>query len=203
MSVRFSSHPAFIRRWRDRPALMAICAVASLFCSAPKANAADDRAALITKLFISACIPNMGNPDGVRAWATAQRLAQIEAAAPLEVFVGPGGKGAAWAVPTPYGNFALSIRGKTQACAVWAQAAAPAEVEGYFKTIVEGVKQPVIKIRIDKDATDETAAGRVHTLVYNVIAPGAPSGYEFTMLAAERPNAAFQASIQVAKASAD
>jgi hypothetical protein len=165
--------------------------------------AADDRAAFVVKLFISACIPNMGNPDGVRAWATAQRLAQIEAPAPLDVFVGTGGKGAAWAVPTPYGNFALSIRGKTQACAVWAQTAEPAEVEGAFKTIIEGVKQPGINIRVDKDATDETAAGHVHTLVYNIIAPGAPSGYEFSMLAVERPNGAFQASIQVGRASAD
>ncbi len=203
MPVRFGLNPAFSRRWRDRPAVMTISAVGVLLCFAPKAMAADDRAALVTNLFIAACIPNMGKPDGVRAWATAQRLAEIKAAAPLDVFVGPGGKGAAWAVPTPYGNFALSIRGTTQACAVWAQAADPAEVERDFKTMVEGVKQPGINIRVDKDATDETAAGLAHTLVYNIIAPGAPSGYEFTMLAVERPNGAFQASIQVAKASAD
>jgi hypothetical protein len=182
---------------------MTICAVAVLLCIAPKAMAADARASVVVKLFSAACIPNMGNPDGVRAWATAQRLSQIEAAAPLDVFVGPGGKGAAWAVPTPYGNFALSIRGTTQACAVWAQAAEPAEVERYFKTMIEGLKQLGINLRVDKDATHETAAGHAHTLVYNVIAPGAPSGYEFTMLAVERPNAAFQASIQVAKASTD
>lgn len=178
-------------------------AIGLLFCLSSPAHAADDRAAFLVKLFDAVCIPNMGNPDGVRAWATAKHLGQIEAAAPLDVFVGPGSHGAAWAIPTPYGNFALSIRGKTEACAVWAQAAAPAEIEADFKIIVEGVKQPGIKVRIDQDTATDSPAGRARALVYNVIAPGAPTGYEFTMLTAEHTGGAFQASIQVAKASAD
>jgi hypothetical protein len=72
-----------------------------------------------------------------------------------------------------------------------------------FKTIVEGVKQPGIQVRIDKDTSTASPVGRARALVYNVIAPGAPTGYEFTMLTAERTGGAFQASIQVAKASAD
>jgi hypothetical protein len=37
-------------------------------------------------------------------------------------------------------------------------------------------------------------------LVYNVAAPSAPTSFEFTMLTAERPGGAFQASLQAAKA---
>src|SRR5262249_9566055 len=123
------------------------------------AKAADDRAAFLVKLFTAVCVPNMGNPDGVRAWATEKNLAQIQAPEPLAIFVGQGSKGAAWALPTRYGNFALSIRGTTEACAVWAQAADPTEVEAAFKTIVEGVKRPAIKIRIDKDTSAASPVG--------------------------------------------
>jgi len=65
--------------------------------------------------------------------------------------------------------------------------------------MIEGVSRPGIKVRVDKDAT----VGAVRALIYNIIAPGAPTGFEFTMLTAERSGGAFQASIQVAKASAD
>lgn len=167
------------------------------------AHAADDKAAFLVKLFQAACIPNVGNPDGVRTWAIEKRLSQIDAPDSLQVFVGPGGKGTAWAVPTQYGSFALSLRGKTQACAVWAQAADPTEVEADFKVIIDGVKRPGINIRVDKDETVETPVGRARSLVYNVVAPGAPFGFEFTMLTAERPGGAFQASLQVAKTAAD
>ena len=173
--------------------------VGLLLCLPQAAQAADDRAVYLIKLFSAVCVPNMGNPDGVKAWAAARNLGQIDGIAPLAVFVGPGGKGAAWAVPTKWGKFALSIRGQTEACAVWAEAADPRDVETFFKTMIEGVSRPGIKVRVDKDAT----VGAVRALIYNIIAPGAPTGFEFTMLTAERSGGAFQASIQVAKASAD
>jgi hypothetical protein len=178
-------------------------AIGLLLCFAQRATAADDRATFLVKLFNAVCIPNMGNPEGVRAWSAAKHLGQIEAAAPLGVFVGPGANGAAWAIPTSFGKFALSIRGKTEGCAVWAQAADPAEVEADFKIIVTGVQRPGIKVRVDSDTSTDTPVGRARTLVYSVIAPGAPTGFEFTMLTAERAGGGFQASIQVAKASAD
>jgi hypothetical protein len=56
--------------------------------------------------------------------------------AALEVFVGKGGKGAAWEVPAKLGNFALSIRGTTEACAVWARGADPEAVQSLFKAII-------------------------------------------------------------------
>lgn len=177
-------------------------AVVLLGFSSP-AQAADDKAAFLVKLFDAVCIPNMDNPDGIRAWAAAQHLSQVGSPRALDVFVGPGGKGAAWAVPTEIGNFAISIRGSTQGCAVWARAADPVEVEKDFKTIVKGVRRPGINVRVDKDATTETPVGRARELVYNVIAPGAPSGHEFIMLTAERSGGAFQASLQVVEARAD
>jgi hypothetical protein len=188
---------------RKPPLKRLSAAIGLLICLPHPACAGDDRAAYLVKLFIEACVPNMGNPDGVRAWAVDKHLGQISEAAALAIFVGPGNHGAAWAIPTQYGKFALSIRGTTQACAVYAHAADPTEVETDFKTIVESVKQPGIRLRVDKDATTDGPAGRARALAYNMIAPGAPSGYEFIMLTAERAGGAFQASIQVAKASAD
>jgi hypothetical protein len=178
-------------------------ALGLLFCLPQSATAADDRASFLVNLFITVCIPNMGSPDGVRAWAATKRLGQIEEAAPLAVFVGPGSDGAAWAIPTTIGKFALSIRGTTRACAVWAQAADASEVEGNFKKIIEGTKRPGVRVRVDKDNSGEGPQGHVRGLVYNIIAPGAPTGFEFTMLTAEHAGGPFQASLQVAKASAD
>jgi hypothetical protein len=164
--------------------------------------AADPAADFLTKLFIDVCIPNLGQPTMVREWAEQHHLGQIQSPAPLAVFVGQGGKGAAWAIPAAEGSFALSIRGMTQGCAVWARTANPGEVMTNFKKIIEGVKRPGIDVTVDKDTVSPSPVGEARALVYNVIARGAPTGFEFTMLTAERPGGAFQASIQAAKANA-
>jgi hypothetical protein len=174
---------------------LAFCLGVALLAS--PAQAADEKADFVVKLFTSVCVPNMGNPAGVRAWAAEKNLTQIAAPAAFDIFVGPGGKGAAWAVPTTIGNFALSIRGTTQACAVWARTADPKDVENLFKQLIEGTKRPGLEIRTDKD----TVEGNARVLVYNLHAPPAPAGFEFTMLTAQ-PGAPFQASLQVAAATA-
>ena len=104
------------------------------------ARAEDAKANTVLRLFIDACIPGMGQPDKVRAWATEQHLQEVTAPAALGVFVGAGTKGAAWAVPSPTGDFVLSIRGTTEACAVWARAADPGEVAaGFMGLFISGV----------------------------------------------------------------
>jgi hypothetical protein len=162
--------------------------------------AADPAAAYVTKIFIDACIANLGQPTKVREWAEQHHLGQIQAPAALGLFVGAGSNGTAWAIPTAQGSIALSIRGTTQACAAWARTADPNEVMTNFKKIVEGTKRPGIEITVDKDTTLPGPVGEIHALVYNVTAPGAPTSFEFTLLTAEPPGGAFQASLQAAKA---
>jgi hypothetical protein len=174
--------------------------VAPLFLALEPAAAVDPAADFVTKLFITVCVPNLGQPMKVREWAQGHRLVEIQSPAALAVFVGPGGKGAAWAIPAAAGSFALSIRGLTQACAVWAQAADPGEALTYFKKIVEGVKRPGIEIAVDKDTVLPSSVGETHALVYNVAAPNAPTSFEFTLLTAEHPGGSFQVSMQAAKA---
>ncbi len=162
-----------------------------LLAAGQPALAADPAAAFLTKLFINVCVPNLGQPAKVREWAEAHHLGQIDSSAMLGLFVGPGGNGAAWAVPTAVGKFALSIRGMSQACAVWAQAANPDEVETSFKTIVKNFKRPGILVSVDKDTVSPSPVGDVHALVYNVTRPNAPTSFEFTMLTAQRPRRRF------------
>lgn len=164
------------------------------------AFAADPAAAFVVGLFMKACVPNMGQPRKIEAWADERHLGEITDPVPLQVFVGDGSRGKAWAVPTQYGSFALSIRGTTQACAVWARAADPDEVEADFNKIIEGSKRPGLNVAVIKDQISSSPAGRVHTLVYQLSAAGAPQGFLFTMLTAERSGGAFQASLQVASA---
>ena len=170
-----------------------------LLVAAQPATAADPGAQFVTKLFIDACIPNMGRPAQVREWAQAHQLNQIDNPAALGVFVGPGANGVAWAIPAAQGSFALSIRGTTQACAVWARAADPDEVLTNFRRVVELAKRPGIDVSVDKDETLPSPSGGAHALVYSVGTPSAPTRFLLTLLTVERPGGAFQASMQVAQ----
>jgi len=165
------------------------------------AAAADPAAQFLVKLFVTVCVPNLGQPTKVREWAKARHLGEVQNPSALSIFVGAGDKGAAWAIPAAEGNFALSIRGTTQACAVWAQAADAGELLIAFKQIIDGVKRPGIEITVDKDVVTSSPVGEAHAFVYNVTAPNAPTSFDF-LLTVERTGGPFQASLQAAKASA-
>jgi hypothetical protein len=183
--------------WR---AIKPLAAVMFFLAVVQPTAAADMAAQFLTKLFTDVCVPNLGQPSKVREWAEQRHLGQIQNPTAVRVFVGGGENGAAWAIAAAEGNFVLSIRGMTQACAVWAQAANAEEVMINFKRIIEGVKRPGIAVTVDKDTVSSSPVGNAHVLVYNVAAPNAPTSFEFTMLTAERPGGAFQASLQAAKA---
>jgi hypothetical protein len=55
------------------------------------AAVADSAAQFLTKLFITVCVPNLGQPAKVRKWAQGHQLAEIQDPAALGLFVGPGG----------------------------------------------------------------------------------------------------------------
>jgi hypothetical protein len=154
----------------------------------------------LVKLFMDVCIPDVGAPQKVRAWAEEHHLQEVTNPIALDVFVGPGSKGGAWAVPSSVGNFALSIRGRTEACAVWARAASPPEVEALFKTILEGVSRPGVAVSIVKDARDQSPSGTVHTLIYSVSGTEKQrGGFLYTMPTTEHAGGPFQVSLQVAR----
>jgi hypothetical protein len=165
-----------------------------------QASAEDAGASFLVKLFTSVCSPNVGHPEKVRAWALDKKLIEVTSPTALEVFIGPGGKGAAWAVPTSYGSFALSIRGTTEACAVYARNADPTEVESYFRKIMEGVARPGVTVTVAKDSTVSGASGTLRLLSYAVSDSDNPGpGFLYTLTTAEKPGGAFQASLQAAR----
>jgi len=177
--------------------LIALFAVVVL----PRSAAGGDSSAnFLVKLFMDVCIPNVGAPQKVRAWAEEHRLQEITNPIALDVFVGPGGKGGAWAVPSSVGSFALSIRGRTEACAVWARAANPPAVEALFRTILEAVSRPGVDVSIEKDSHDQSPSGTIHTLIYRVSGTEKQrGGFLYTMQTAEHAGGPFQASVQAAR----
>ncbi len=183
--------------------LFLISAAGLLLAAPTAASAADAAATFVTKLFASACVSNMGAPDGVRAWARDHNMRRIDARTALEVFVGPGDKGEAWGLVTAFGRFALSIRGQTEGCAAWAPVADPGEVRANLQALVEEAKTSGIVAKVEKDTTEATPWGAARTLAYSLTPPGKPSGFEFTVVTLERPGGAFQATLQVAPAAAD
>jgi hypothetical protein len=169
--------------------------------AAPPSMAADDASAnFLTRLYMTVCIPNVGQPENVRAWAADKHLQPVTNEVALNVFVGPGDNGGAWAVPAAFGSFALSLRGKSQACAVWARTASPSEVEEHFKTILENAARPGVDVALVKDSRDATPVGSVHTLVYSVTGTDKRvGGFLYSMQVMDRPGGAFQASMQAAR----
>jgi len=46
-------------------------------CFSKTAIAEDPSASFVTRLFMDVCIPNVGRPENVRAWALEKKLAEI------------------------------------------------------------------------------------------------------------------------------
>jgi hypothetical protein len=177
------------------------CLLICVLLQSQRVKAGEPSAVFLTKLFIEVCVPNMGRSDKIRQWANEKHLQPVTEPVALRVFVGPGDKGGAWAVPARAGSFALAIRGTTQGCAVWARSADPGEIELNFKKVIEGVNRPGLKINIERNTTSPSPVGQARTLVYSIFANNAKTGFVFTMLTAERPGGAFQGSLQVARSS--
>lgn len=168
--------------------------------SATSVRATDPAANFIVKLFAAVCVLNMGQPDKVRDWASQKRLPTVSNPTARKVFMGEGDKGDAWYVPSQAGNFALSIRAATEACAVWAGGADPAESEALFRQIIEGVKRPGLEVTTLDEKKVPTPVGEALSLVYGVRATTEKRGFAFTLLTAENPGSSFQVSMQVARA---
>jgi len=166
--------------------------------SADPAVAKDAGANFLVRLFTYACAPNIGQPEKVRTWASDHHLSRVTSAEALQVFVGNGPDGAAWAVPSPIGSFTLSIRGKTAACAVWARTADSGDVELLFRRLLEGIKRPGIDVSLQKEERTTSPGRAVRSLVYSVRPTPHEAGVLFTMLTAEKSGGPFQASLQVA-----
>lgn len=176
----------------------AVAACISMALSPEPARAADPAANFVTHLFVDACVPNIGRPDHVRAWAEAKHLPQVTDPVPLAIFVGPGGRGAAWAAVSDAGQFALSLRGETEACAVWARHADPRYVELYFRGFAGGLARAGVVLKTFLDKTIDTPYGAVRELVFETGVPTSPRHVILTLLVAEHPGGPFQVSIQAA-----
>lgn len=159
------------------------------------ASAGDASAAFLANLFVEACVPHLGQPDQVREWALSRGLKRIEEAKGRAAVVGSGGKGEAWSVPSADGSFALSLRGETGSCAVWAQKTAAADALSLFQTLVESVAGAGVDLHVERD---EAGAGR-RLLTYEAEAPGAGAVFEFTLLTLDRPDALYQAMMEAGR----
>ena len=169
-------------------------------CAVPLPAVAEDAAAnFLVRLYIDACVTNTPAPERVRDFAASHGLKEIESREALGVFVGEGGAGSAWNVPSAVGNFALSLRGRTQGCTVWALSADPAAVESLFRALLAGVARPGLSVTLLKDTTDPTPFGNRHTLAYGVSPAGeSERGLAYLMQTVERPGGGFQAWLEAA-----
>lgn len=162
------------------------------------AHADDPAAGFIIQLFSKACIESSAEPNKVKAYAKTLNLYEVDDAAALDVFVGKGEGGAAWVAGTEVGKFVLSIRAKTKACAVWAEAADPAEVEDKYKAIMKGVMRPGMSVTVFNDKYETSPYGEAHNLTYRVAPEGSKQGFLFTLQTTQKSGGPFQISLQQA-----
>ena len=172
-----------------------------LLLSAGPAYAYDAAANTVTKLFINGCLNNLGRPEATKAWAKVAGLQDITSGPFLKLFVGDGDKGGAWAFVTDAGHFAVSIRGTSQGCVAWAQAADPAETRANFERLMEGVPRLGLTVTKVEDSARESSFGQFRNLTYRVMPDQGEVGYEFILLTADKSGGAFQVSIEAVRGS--
>jgi hypothetical protein len=149
------------------------------------------------KLFVEACMDNLGHPEKVRAWAEEHHLTKVENPEGVKAYAGEGDGGAAWSTLMGSGLYVLALRGPIGTCAVFAEKADTAEAESFVTRLMDRLTAagtPVAKL---KDDTSSTAFGRRHGLVYMVGGLGSPSLRVVSVITNERPGGAYQATLQI------
>jgi hypothetical protein len=180
--------------------------LALIFGSA--AHAEDYNSIAAINLFTTTCVRNLANPDDVRAAAKTSRYAPITDAGELAYFVGNGGKGAAWRLPSSTGaRFTLSLRAETQTCAVWVERAERESVEAEFRKMVMGAGRPGITVKTESDETLPIKGGRGRMLTMSVTDTKVGDGYLFTFIGGDTTGALFsgqqiQMSMQMSRVAA-
>lgn len=158
----------------------------------PALQRGDPNANALVRHFGAACVGRVGSPDQVREWAAKSSLPPITNPEMLRSFVGDGGKGAAWELPSPTDkHFALAIRGASEACAVYAEAADPQEVERLFRKLIEGVKRPGLVVLTERDEAVPTKTGSGREITFFITNEEGKRGHIYSLIAADRTGALF------------
>jgi hypothetical protein len=83
---------------------------------------------------------------------------------------------------------------------VWARAADHAEVEKYFRQIIESTARAGVHTSVAEDKNLDNPSGSMHTLIYQITSDDkADGGYTLTMLTLEQPGDTFQATVWEAR----
>ena len=160
----------------------------------------DANAYVLMGMFDTICLKNRGKPDGVRSFAADRHYPEITDENLLRLYVGPGGKGAAWTIvpAAPRDRFVLSLRGDTQGCAVWVGLADPGLIESTFAERMAPPFSGGLQVKKEPERTQQTANGAFKYSVYVLHRPPEPIAELYTVITAEQPAGLFQASIQTA-----
>ena len=157
----------------------------------------DPSAIAAGQLFTDACLAHIGHPDQVRAWAADNQLNVITDPASLHDYAGDGPKGGAWQLRDNEGNLLLSIRAESEACAVWARKADPADAAEVFKGAIEALKQPDSNMAVTGDETPSTPRGKAHVLKYELFTPSTGMAAVFSMITAAQAGGPYQLMYEV------
>lgn len=168
----------------------------------------DRNTVALIKLFSDACLSVRGKHESIRAFAVQSGFQAIDDWALLPALVGDGDNGIAWAanIPDATGRFALSIRGGSGVCAVWAETAAPPDLETRFRDLAEGLARTGVTVTVEREELIPTRTGEGALIAYRVADGAAKQYFLLSLVVGDKSGslfngAPFQATVQFANAS--
>jgi hypothetical protein len=168
----------------------------ALALAAPVQASADPASDYLVKLFREACLPNIGHPEAVSTWATAQNLDAVANPEAIFMFVGRKSPGSAWLAHNASGAFALAVRAYPPSCVTYALNARASDVESGFTAIVAEQTKPDRQPRLEQDKMIPSPQGKIHSIVYRLPAVEGQPEYALTVAVSERPGGPFMGMIQ-------
>lgn len=156
----------------------------------------DRKPEFFAKLYAQTCMKHFGKPDALRNELTTNKLLELPPQK-AEAFLA-GSPGTAWAIPSPLGEFVVSLR-RDNVCAVYARRAETTEVERRFVDLVSKSPPPLVVEKL-RDERSGSPNGPTHTISYAWFRPQAKPKLLFTLTTAASPTAQIQAMASLAMA---
>jgi hypothetical protein len=190
------------RRRLSRAAPLLLCAFAAQTHAQDTARPAldDSRSNAATRLFIDACVTNVGDEHKVRTWANDHHLRPMQAGFTHTVLQGKAGN--AWSASNALGDFIVVSEAPAQ-CSVWARKANSRLSVEHFKKLVDNVKRPGLMVSLNSDEAFDADHSTFHVLTYTIAKDPASPGLLMEAITSDSASASAQVRLKLAQVNAE
>jgi hypothetical protein len=156
----------------------------------------DSRSNAATRLFIDACVTNIGDEHKVKSWASDHHLRPLQAGFTNTILQGKSGN--AWSASNALGDFIVVSEAPAQ-CSVWARKANSRLSVEHFKKLVDNVKRPGLLVSLNSDEAFDADHSTFHVLTYTIAKDDASPGLMMEAITSESASASAQVRLKLAQ----